>query len=74
MDINVGQKIYKVRMQKHISQRELAEKANLSQAFISQLESGEKNPTMKTLGKIAEGLSIQLKDFLLYIIGEKDNI
>ena len=71
---DIGKKILKVRNYKNISQKELALRANLSQAFISQLEQGNRNPTLKTLEKIAGGLNVSLHKFLLFLIDEKIDI
>ena len=67
---NIGKKISVLREHKKISQKKLAQKANLSQSFISHIEHGKRTPTITTIGKIAEGLNVALKYFLLYIIGE----
>ncbi|MFW6008994.1 MAG: helix-turn-helix domain-containing protein [archaeon] len=67
---NIGEKISAIRKYKKISQTDLAQKANLSQAFISHIEQGKRNPTINTIEKIAKGLNLTLKEFLLYIIGD----
>jgi transcriptional regulator with XRE-family HTH domain len=50
--------IKKIRAEKHISQFELAERANLSQGFLASLESGKKAPSLLTFIKIAYGLEV----------------
>ncbi|MCK8824869.1 helix-turn-helix domain-containing protein [Fuchsiella alkaliacetigena] len=67
MKNQIGTKISMIRKHKKISQSELAQNANLSQSFISHLELGKRSPTLSTLNKIAEGLNMPLKKFLLYI-------
>lgn len=53
----MGYKIKEVRKEKHMTQRELAEKTGISRAIISVLESGRITVnTMKTLLKISEAL------------------
>mgnify|MGYP006288169645 CR=1 FL=1 len=71
---NIGNKISMIRKNKNISQRELAQKANLSQSFISHLEHGKRNPTLNTLQSIAHALDIPLNKFLLFIIDEIKDI
>jgi transcriptional regulator with XRE-family HTH domain len=44
--------------EKKISQRELAKKANLSDAYISQLLRVKKTPTIKVLKQIADALDV----------------
>ncbi len=70
---NIGKKIMEIRKGKNISQQELALKSDLSQPFISHLEQDKRSPTINTLYKIANGLDIPLKDFLLYLISEFDS-
>lgn len=43
----------------------LAEKAGISQAFISQIETGKRDGTMDTLRKIASALSVPTFDLLI---------
>lgn len=46
---------------KDLSQEQLAEKANISYKFLSKIESKKKNFTLKTLGKIADALKIDIR-------------
>jgi transcriptional regulator with XRE-family HTH domain len=50
--------------EKKISQRELAKKAKLSDAYISQLLMAKKTPTIKVLRQIAEALDISSSYFI----------
>lgn len=50
--------------EKRISQNELAKKANVSTAYISQLLSGKKNPTIKVVKQIADALGLPVSYFL----------
>ena len=43
-----------------MSQEELAEKCGLHPTYIGQLERGEKNATLESIEKVANGLSISL--------------
>lgn len=43
-----------------MSQEELAEKCELHPTYIGQLERGEKNATLESIEKVANGLSISL--------------
>lgn len=48
-----------LRKQKKMSQMELAEKACITQAYLSGLENGKrKNPSLKTLENIAKALEV----------------
>lgn len=44
-----------------ITQKELAEKTGIYQADISKLERGMGNPSLLTLGRLAEGLDMELQ-------------
>lgn len=54
----------KLRVQKGLSQEELAFKANLHRTYISQLERGLKSPTLNTISILAEVLDISLTQFV----------
>ena len=45
----------------HLSQNQLSEKTGISQADISKLESGESNPTLDKICKIANALNMTVK-------------
>ena len=51
----------KGREEQNLSQRQLAEKAGITQADVSKIESGNANPTLETLKKIAAGLGKNLQ-------------
>lgn len=58
----LGKKIKTIRLQKKISQTTLAEQSNLPKASMSRIESGQSNPTVKTLARICKALNVQLSD------------
>ena len=60
---NIGEKIKKNRLEKHMKQCELAERAEMSNTFLSDIENGRSEPSIKTLGKIAVALEIDIKKF-----------
>ncbi|MFI0730652.1 helix-turn-helix domain-containing protein [Streptomyces sp. NPDC021225] len=60
----VGTKIRLRRRQRGMSAAEMARRAGLSKATLSQLEAGRGNPTIDTLDAIAIALSIPLADLL----------
>ncbi|MBR5790068.1 MAG: helix-turn-helix transcriptional regulator [Lachnospiraceae bacterium] len=49
------------RDEKNISQRQLSEITGITQADISKMESGEANPTLNTLKRVAQGLGMRLE-------------
>jgi transcriptional regulator with XRE-family HTH domain len=61
----LGQKIYKKRINKGLSQFELGEKIGVSHVMISNYESGKKSPQIITLKKLAEVLEVDFNYFFL---------
>lgn len=53
-----------IRLLQRMSQTELAQRAGLQQEYISEIESGRRRTTNKTLSRIAEGLGVELRDLL----------
>lgn len=52
--------IIKERNQQNLTQKELAKRVGIKQSNISRLESGDYNPTLEFLQKIAQGLGKEL--------------
>lgn len=58
--------LIKVRNEKNISQKQLAQLTGINQADISRIENGNANPSIKTLQRLAKGLGMKLKlEFIL---------
>ncbi|HHX86771.1 MAG TPA: helix-turn-helix transcriptional regulator, partial [Firmicutes bacterium] len=53
-----GKKIRKLRKQRSYTLAELAQKANLSASYLSELERGNKQPSIKTIEKLATALNV----------------
>ena len=56
----IGKNIRILREAKDISQEELAFRADVHRAYIGQVERAERNLTIKSLQKIANGLDIEV--------------
>ena len=54
----VGKRIQEIRIQKNISQQELAAKCNFEKSNMSRLENGNANATLTTLEKVCDALKI----------------
>ena len=61
--MNIGQKIKELRIQKSLTQEELADRAELSKGFISQLERDLTSPSIATLVDILQCLGTNLEEF-----------
>lgn len=67
----IGERIRSYRLQAGYTQEILAEKAELHNTYIGQIERGEKNATLESIEKIAKALKLPLeKLFEGIIIGE----
>ena len=53
-----------LRKAKGLSQEELGERADLHRNFVGMLERGERNPTLVTLFRLADGLGVAPGDLL----------
>lgn len=62
--IKIGDKIKEKRLEKGISQQDLAAKCNFEKANLSRIEAGRTNLTIKTAFKISCALGIKLKDLV----------
>ena len=51
----------RAREQQHLSQRQLSERTGITQADISKIETGEANPTLQTLKRLAEAMGMSLQ-------------
>lgn len=66
LQINVGKQIQKIRESKSISQQDLAAKCNFEKSNMSRLEAGRVNPTLSTLGKVANALDVTLAELFAF--------
>ena len=60
---NVGRRIKEARKNEGLSQRELAHRSNISVNTLSLLERGQTSPTIATLQKLADSLSVEISYF-----------
>lgn len=60
----IAKNIKKYRLEKGLSQEELADKAGLHRTYISLLERKKKNVSVKILEKIASALDIDIRTLL----------
>lgn len=59
----VGNRIAELRKQKHLSQQDLANDANIERPHLSIIESGKKNISLSTLQRITMALGVSSKEF-----------
>lgn len=64
-DRTVGSVIEDLRTAQGLSQGQFAGRVGLNQSYISQLERGLKNPTLRALRQIAEAFGLQASDLVI---------
>ena len=70
-NFNVGNRLKEIRTNKGFSQEQVANNANVTPAYFGQVERGEKNVTVLTLGKICDAMNVSLSEF--FSPAHKDN-
>lgn len=60
-EFSIIQAIIDARKEIGITQKELSERTGITQADISKLETGNANPSLRTLRRLAKGLGMKLK-------------
>ena len=56
----IGFRVKHFRLEKHMTQKDLAERSGVSWSFISRLENGQSHASVSTLAKIADALGEDL--------------
>lgn len=62
----LGKRVKTLRERKGLTQEGLEEKTGVNTKYISAMERGQKNATIKTLEKIAKGLDVELYELFLF--------
>ncbi len=60
----LGLKIRKLRADFHMTQAQFAKKLKVDTAYLSNLENGNKNPTIDTIEKIAKSLGTSIEELM----------
>lgn len=60
-EMDVIRAMIAARSKQNLTQKELAEKVGMTQADISKLEKGTRNPSLNLLKRLADGLNMDLK-------------
>ncbi len=61
---NIAVNLKKIRTGKNMSLDETAEQTGVSKSMLAQIERGEANPSIGSLGKIASGLRVELSELI----------
>lgn len=73
-DINVGDRILHLREKNHLSQKQLAERINITPSMLSQIERNLANPSLSTLRMLSKELNIPLYYLFMHNDTEKELI
>ncbi|MGP9510657.1 helix-turn-helix domain-containing protein [Halomonas sp. AOP43-D1-39] len=57
-----GQRLREIRRSKNLSQEDLSGRADLDRTYVSGCERGLRNPSLKTMIRLAKALEVDLKD------------
>lgn len=61
----VGRNVRRIRIEKGLTQEQLAERAGVSQYYVSLLENGGRNPTVVSLWELSQALGVSHVDLVL---------
>lgn len=66
MDISVqfGKRVRSLRLRKNMSQGDLAKKLNVDPSYISKIERGEQNISLKGIEKLAKALTVSMQELI----------
>lgn len=59
-----GERLQKIRKEQGISQEQLAAKLSMHRTYVGMIERGERNPTIRTLYKVARALKVDSSKLL----------
>lgn len=62
-NFSIGKRIRELRLQNRLSQEQLAFSAEITTAYLGQLERNEKNPTVAVLMKVCNALDVEISEF-----------
>jgi transcriptional regulator with XRE-family HTH domain len=59
-ELRIGMRIKLARIERHVTQSELAQRSELSQAYLSQIETGDRTPSTVAVEAIVRALGCDL--------------
>ena len=60
----LGDNIRRIRLAKDMTQGDLCRKLEVDRAYMSNVESGKKNPTLSTIERIAKALNVSIEELM----------
>jgi transcriptional regulator with XRE-family HTH domain len=65
----LGKRIAYLRKERHLSQLTLSLDSKVAKNYISDLENGRRNPTVKVLERIAKALRVTMEELFRGVVG-----
>lgn len=62
--VKLGKNLKRIRIQKGISQGDIARSLEVGRSFITNIENGKTNPTLDTIARIAKVIGVQADELL----------
>ena len=59
-----GENVRKERLARGLTQQELAGRLEMERSYLSELERGRRNPTVRVLGALAQALGVEPRELL----------
>jgi transcriptional regulator with XRE-family HTH domain len=66
IELTFGKRVRQLRLEKGLSQEELAFSAGVHRTYLGGIERGERNPSLKNIAAIAQALDVALSDLFLF--------
>jgi len=60
----LGSNLKQIRIEKKISQGDIARELEVSRSFVSNIENGKTNPTLSTISKIAKAVGVTVGELM----------
>ena len=60
----LGKNLKRIRIKKGISQGEISRILKVDKSFVSNIENGKTNPTLSTIAKIAQAVSVSVGELM----------
>jgi XRE family transcriptional regulator, regulator of sulfur utilization len=64
----LGKRVAYLRKERHLSQLALALQCGLTKSYLSDLERGMRNPTVKVLNRLSKGLGVTLEELFRGVV------
>jgi len=66
LSVQVGARIKQLREERNMTQQDLADLCNFDKSDMSKIESGQANPTLKTLQIISQALEVKIGELFSF--------